>query len=157
MATFDGNDSGSALAAHNSAYQTGTSLGDLTTPLGATPIGPAGPVLSLLSPAPGALAATLIEARYTPITFRLADTDGIKDVVITVWFDGHPEPIVAYDDTGWRGRFAGPSSASATPGGPTPPTQIDFEVLPIGGWRQNIAAMKINALDIYGRKEGVDV
>jgi hypothetical protein len=116
-----------------------------------------GPVVSLVAPSVGPLAADYIDARYQPVSFRLYDADGIKDVTITVWLDGLPEPIVAFDDTGWRGRFVGLCTNSATPGGGTPPTQIDFVLLPVGGWRHNINAMKINALDVYGAKEGVDV
>lgn len=115
-----------------------------------------GPVISLVAPPVGLLSEDRVTAIHTPVSFRLTDADGIKDVVITVLFEGANEPVVAFDDEGWRGRFAGNSTNSATPGSGGP-TTIDFVVFPAGGWRANIEALKINGLDIFGSKEGVDV
>jgi hypothetical protein len=115
-----------------------------------------GPTISAFIPEGGEISIDSEVARYTPIEFTVADTDGIAGIVVSVWFDGEPYPSMAYDlSTGFYGLFgvvrAGvtPSTATLTPG-PTLPTEAAFSLLPAGGWRRTVLAIAVSAWDRGG-------
>ncbi len=116
-----------------------------------------GPVITLLTPAAGGdIAATLREARETPITFRLADDSGIKDAIVTCLLAGERTPSLVYDDEGFWGKWLEYGDAVETLDGDDV-VQIDFSIRPVEGWRKEIVALKVNGYDLFGNKEGVDV
>lgn len=113
------------------------------------------PVISAFSPAPGLIDVDAVTSRYTPITFSVVDSDGIGGIVVSVWFDGEPYPSLAYTlIDGFQGLFAaeraGVSSSSATQTGGSPPTEVDFSLLPVGGWRREIKQVEVVAWDRGG-------
>lgn len=117
-----------------------------------------GPVVSDFTPEPGLLDPDLYTARYTPLVFNVSDADGIKGLVVSVWFDGEAQPWQAYDLVdGFWGLFASaragvePSTATVT-GDPTMPTEVAFSLLPTGGWRRTIKAVIVVAWDVGGTK-----
>lgn len=112
-----------------------------------------GPSITLMSPTPGGdLAATLREAWATPITFRVADDSGIRDVVVTCLFAGENEPLLVHDDEGFWGRWDLHGDKVETVDGDLT-VQIDFSIWPVGGWRKEIVALKVNGYDLLGNKE----
>lgn len=113
------------------------------------------PVISAFSPAPGLIDVDDVEARYTPITFNVRDSDGLGGIVVAVWFDGEPYPSLAYTlDAGFSGLFAasraGVAASSATSSGGSPPTEVDFSLLPVGGWRREVKQVSVTAWDRGG-------
>ena len=81
----------------------------------------------------------------TPITFRVQDPNpGLRFVVIWMLYNTEVETFLVYDGTDFVGLFNGPSTA-------TPDAQgTNFSILPVGGWVEDIAQLRIRALDEEG-------
>jgi hypothetical protein len=109
-----------------------------------------GPVVSALTPASG---SSLL--RHQPITFNLADVDGIKDTILTCRFEGDTDAILIYDAAGFSGRWVYSDVVDTISLGNV--VNKAFSIIPAGGWVRAPIELKVNGYDLFGKKEGVDV
>jgi hypothetical protein len=111
--------------------------------------GSAAPVVTNITPAPGAIPGTFAEAVNTPIEFDITDDVGLLFVGVTFKLADRMEKLKAFDGT----RFVYPfdsSTSQVTPiaGG------YRFRILPRGGWPANIEQMWVYGPDVDGNLEG---
>ncbi len=109
-----------------------------------------GPVISSVTPSVGSEIA-----RFEPFEFNVGDDDGLKFITVTVKFFHIDDPMLVYDDEGFHGRFLSGSVYTANTGNLLDPSH--FSIIPDGGWFGTVEEIKVNALDIFGAKSGIDI
>ena len=98
------------------------------------------PVVSNIQPPNFVLAS-----RSQPIEFDVTDVSpGIAGVVVTVKYQYTTETHVIWNGTEFLDPYVTISSITTIDGG------FHFEILPTGGWRQDIEKLKVYAVDSDG-------
>ncbi len=109
-----------------------------------------GPAISGVTPSVGSEIA-----RFEPFEFDVGDADGLKQVIITIKFANISDAFLCYDDEGFHGRFI--TGSTYTPNSGTIEDPAHFSVVPDGGWFGSVEEIKVNVIDNFGAKSGVDI
>lgn len=117
-----------------------TSSTAYTTDYVVPPVDAGPPEISLVTPADGAALT-----KYQPITFRLTDDFQLRAAFIWIKYANIRQKIVVYDGE----EFSDPFDVHSTVT-PTGDTQLDFSILPAGGWLDAIEELRVRFLDAAG-------
>lgn len=89
--------------------------------------------------------------RHDPISFSVEDlVPGLRLVVIWFKYDGDTDYILVYDGDGFTDLFERDSTIEETLGDDSETVQLDFSLMPAGGWRKDIESIRIRAVDRAG-------
>lgn len=107
------------------------------------------PVITGITPPLGQLPGTREQARRTPIQLDVTDANpGLRLVVLTLQYADRPEILVVHDGDDFVAPFDSDTSArTMVIGG------YRYVILPRGGWRTDLASLRVYAVDTAGNVE----
>lgn len=96
--------------------------------------------LAVLDVLPADFGTDAAAAKHMPVTFTVR---GAVHVLVALRYANSSERVIAYDD-GFQGAWAAASSAVVDD------VDLDFSIIPNGGWQASIACLSIIATDDLG-------
>ncbi len=98
--------------------------------------------LSIINMAPADFGADVAVAKHTPITFTVHG--GASHVLVALRYENSHERVIVYDD-GFQPGYTAASFADVVDD-----ENIDFSVIPNGGWLGSIGCFSVIAVDDSG-------